>query len=85
MFELWVPITIAAAFCQNVRSALQRHLKGQMGTSGATMTRFIYAIPFAALYAYLLHSQAGFEWPTPTWTFSIYMMTGGLTQISATA
>ncbi len=85
MLELWVPITIAAAFCQNVRSALQRHLKGQMGTSGATMTRFIYAIPFAALYAYLLHTQAGFAWPTPNWTFAIYTMIGGLTQISATA
>lgn len=85
MFELWIPITIAAAFCQNVRSALQRHLKGQMGTSGATMTRFIYAIPFAALYAFLLHTQGGFEIPTPTLTFSLYTMTGGLTQIAATA
>lgn len=85
MLELWVPITIAAAFCQNVRSALQKHLKGQMGTSGATMTRFIYAVPFAALYAYLLHSQAGFEWPAPHWTFVVYTMIGGLTQISATA
>ena len=85
MLELWVPITIAAAFCQNVRSALQKHLKGQMGTSGATMTRFIYAIPFAALYAILLHTQAGFDWPTPNWTFAIYTMLGGLTQISATA
>lgn len=85
MFELWVPITIAAAFCQNVRSALQKHLKGQMGTSGATMTRFIYAIPFAALYAYLLHTQAGFDLPTPHWTFAAYTMLGGLTQIAATA
>jgi len=56
-----------------------------MGTSGATMTRFIYAIPFAALYAILLHTQAGFDWPTPNWTFAIYTMLGGLTQISATA
>ncbi len=85
MFELWVPITIAAAFCQNVRSALQKHLKGRLSTTGATMTRFIYAVPFAALYAYLLHSQGGFEWPAPNGRFIAYMMTGGLTQIAATA
>lgn len=85
MFELWVPITIAAAFCQNVRSALQKHLKGRLSTTGATMTRFIYAVPFAALYAYMLHAQAGFDWPTPNERFLAYMMTGGLTQIAATA
>ena len=85
MFELWVPITIAAAFFQNVRSALQKHLKGRMGTSGATMTRFIYAIPFAALYAYSLHAFGGFDWPTPNERFLAYMMTGGLAQIGATA
>ncbi len=85
MLELWIPITIAAAFFQNVRSALQKHLKGQMGTSGATMTRFIYAVPFAALYAFLLHNQSGFQWPTPSLIFAAYMMTGGLTQIAATA
>ena len=85
MFELWVPITIAAAFLQNVRSSLQKYLKGRMGTSGATMTRFIYAVPFAALYAYSLHTLGGFDWPTPNGRFLAYMMTGGLTQISATA
>ena len=85
MFEIWVPISIAAAFLQNVRSALQKHLKGRLSTSGATMTRFIYAIPFAALYAYSLNTWGGFDWPKPNSRFVVYMMTGGLTQISATA
>ena len=30
--ELWIPITIAAAFLQNLRSALQKHLQGSLGT-----------------------------------------------------
>ena len=38
--EIWVLITIAAAFFQNVRSAMQKHLKGRMGTTGATFVRF---------------------------------------------
>ena len=37
--ELWIPITIAAAFLQNLRSAGQKHLKSVMGTSGATFVR----------------------------------------------
>ena len=48
--ELWIPITIFAAFMQNLRSALQKYLKGRLSTSGATFSRFAYAAPLAALY-----------------------------------
>ena len=44
--SLWIPITVAAAFLQNVRSAMQKHLKGVMGTTGATFVRFGYGLPF---------------------------------------
>ncbi len=30
--ELWIPITILAAFSQNLRSALQKHLKSRLST-----------------------------------------------------
>jgi hypothetical protein len=45
--ELWIPITIAAAFLQNLRSAAQKHLKAVMGTTGATFVRFGFGFPFA--------------------------------------
>ncbi|MEL6980306.1 MAG: hypothetical protein AAGM38_16740, partial [Pseudomonadota bacterium] len=52
--ELWVALTIAAAFFQNARSAMQQRLKQALGTAGggvaATFTRFVYAAPFAALF-----------------------------------
>jgi drug/metabolite transporter (DMT)-like permease len=83
--ELWVPITIFAAFCQNMRSALQKHLRGRLSTSGATFSRFFYAVPFAALYATGLAVIAGFPVPQPNPTFVGYALTGGLTQIIATA
>ena len=41
MFEVWVPITIAAAFAQNARSALQKYLKGRLTTLGAAYVRFL--------------------------------------------
>ena len=56
--ELWIPITIAAAFLQNLRSALQKHLQGKLGTRGASFVRFGYGFPLAILYAAALHGVA---------------------------
>ena len=83
--ELWIPITIAAAFLQNLRSMLQKHLKGRLSTGGATYARFIYAVPFAVLYVTGLAAAAGFALPAPHVTFALYTVTGGLAQIVATA
>ena len=83
--ELWVPVTLAAAFMQNVRSALQKHLKGSLSTAGATFCRFVYAVPLALLYTALLGEGFGFEWPSPNPRFALFAMLGGLTQITATA
>jgi hypothetical protein len=33
MTWLWIPITLAAAVSQNLRTALQRHLKGRLSTN----------------------------------------------------
>lgn len=45
MIDLWIPITIAAALFQNIRSSLQKHLTGTLSTLGATYVRFFYAVP----------------------------------------
>ena len=83
--ELWVPVTLAAAFMQNLRSALQKHLKGSLSTYGATFCRFVYAVPLALAYVTLLGEGFGFEWPDPNPRFALFAMVGGLTQITATA
>jgi hypothetical protein len=38
--ELWIPIAIGAAFWQNLHSALQKHLKARLSTTGASFSRF---------------------------------------------
>ncbi len=85
MFELWVPITIAGAFLQNVRSALQKHLKGRLTTLGATYVRFLYAWPFAVLYVWALNGWGGMPLPQPNGRFLAYAVLGGLSQITFTA
>lgn len=82
--ELWIPITIAAAFLQNFRSALQKHLKGELSTTGATFVRFGFGFPLAICYVLFLHYGLGHAWPTVSWEFAAYGIGGGLAQISAT-
>ncbi|NQU61471.1 MAG: DMT family transporter [Rhodospirillales bacterium] len=81
MFELWIPLTIAAAFFQNLRSALQKHLKARLSTAGATYVRFFYAWPFAVLYCWGLAEFGGFKVPAITGKFLVYCLAGGLSQI----
>ncbi|MEX0693268.1 MAG: DMT family transporter [Rhodospirillales bacterium] len=79
--EIWIPITIVAAFCQNLRSALQKHLKGKLSTGGATYVRFFYAWPFALLYVFGLHTWGGMPLPDINGLFLVYCVLGGLSQI----
>ena len=85
MTWLWIPLTIAAAFLQNVRSSLQKHLKNELGTTGATFVRFGYGFPFALAYLLILVALLGFDTPTPNSRFLAFVFTGGITQIAGTA
>lgn len=81
MIEAWLPITLAAAFLQNMRSALQKHLKGRLTTLGAAYVRFLYCWPFALLYLCGLHYAGGLAWPSPSPIFYLYCVLGGVAQI----
>lgn len=83
--ELWIPITIVGAFMQNIRSAVQKHLKGRLTTLGAAYVRFLYAAPFAVLYLFSVKSVTGLPWPEPNLVFLAYCVAGGLSQIIFTA
>lgn len=85
MIELWIPVTIAAAFFQNLRSALQKYLKGRLSTAGAAYARFFYAWPLAALYLWGLHSLGGYAFPEPNLRFLVFCVLGGVSQILFTA
>ena len=85
MTLLWIPLTIAAAFLQNVRSALQKHLKDRLGTTGATFVRFGYGFPFALLYLAGLVAFTDLPVPQLNLRFIAIVMVGGLAQIAATA
>ncbi len=85
MSEVWIPITVAAAFFQNLRSALQKKLKGKLSTAGVTYVRFFYSWPFALLYVLGLCYWAKFPIPDPNYKFFAFSMLGGISQIIFTA
>jgi drug/metabolite transporter (DMT)-like permease len=82
--EIWIPITIAAAFLQNLRSALQKKLRATLSTWGATAARFVYAAPLALALLGGLLLTTGAKAPPMNLTFILSGMAGGLAQILAT-
>ncbi|MGK9445257.1 hypothetical protein O6493_23950, partial [Salmonella enterica subsp. enterica] len=56
MEYLWVGVVLFAAAAQTVRNTAQRSLTAQVGTLPATLVRFLYGLPFAAIYLLALYS-----------------------------
>jgi drug/metabolite transporter (DMT)-like permease len=82
---LWIPITLWAAFAQTLRNATQRGLTSRLGTLGATLVRFLYGLPFALLWLWLVLEYAGTAMPRPGPGFAGWVALGALSQIAATA
>lgn len=83
--ELWIPITIAAAFFQNLRFMLQKHLRGtSLTTAGATFSRFVFAAPLAIALVVGISAVTGASPPAVGVGFLFFAGVGGLSQILAT-
>jgi drug/metabolite transporter (DMT)-like permease len=81
---LWIPITIAAAFLQNLRSTWQKQLAGDLSAIAATYVRFAFGLPVAAVYLWGLWAIGGISMPTPNGIFLFYAVMGGIAQIIGT-
>jgi drug/metabolite transporter (DMT)-like permease len=82
---LWIPITIFAAFMQNARTVVQKHLRGRLSTNGANYTRFVFGMPVAVGYVALLALAGGEALPAPGMRFFAWVTWGGIAQILATS
>ena len=82
---LWIPITVWAAFAQTLRNAAQRQLTAELGTLGATLVRFLYGLPFALAWLWVVQRFVGYALPTPGRVFAIWVLLAGVSQIIATA
>jgi len=85
---VWIPIVVWAAFAQTIRNAAQRTLTVEVGTLPATLVRFLYGLPCAALWlAVLWHTGDGQGVTYPTWSarYAAWLSLGALSQLGATA
>ena len=84
---LWVPIVLWAALAQTARNAAQRSLVAQAGTLGATLSRFLYGLPFAAAWVVLLHRLPATAAAVPAFhhAYFAWLLLGALGQLAATA
>jgi drug/metabolite transporter (DMT)-like permease len=83
----WIPIAIWGALAQTARNAAQRSLVAQGGALGATLARFLYGLPFAALWLAALHAVPATSGAIPHFgaRYFAWQLLGALGQLAATA
>lgn len=82
---LWIPITILAAFAQNLRFMLQKYLRGAtLGATGATFARYLYSAPFVVALVGLYMGLSGAPLPRVSVPFLGFATLGAVAQILAT-
>lgn len=79
--SLWVVLAFGAAIAQTWRSAGQKQMKPLLGDYGASYIRFIYALPFAALWLWFWQASTDQALPATNAAFWFWTAAGGLTQI----
>ncbi len=84
MEHLWIPVTIAAALAQAVRTALQRQLARELSNAAGAYARFLYGAPLAFLYVLALREFWQIPLPTPDVSFFTAVTLGGIAQVLAT-
>lgn len=82
---LWIPIVLWAAFAQTVRNAAQKNLTKAHGTLPATLVRFVYGLPFAAVWLIVVMAWTGAALPPLSGAFFAWALVGSVGQILATA
>jgi drug/metabolite transporter (DMT)-like permease len=81
----WIPIAVAAASLQVARNAFQRGLLAGAGPWGATLARFLFGLPFSALFVMVAIGFAPHAHPIFSRRFWLACAIGGGAQILGTA
>jgi drug/metabolite transporter (DMT)-like permease len=83
MWDVWIPVTIAAAGFQIARTALQHRLRALLTVSGAGFVRYLYGAPLSLL-AVTACLVAGLELPSIDLRFWPTIAAAGVAQIVGT-
>jgi len=81
---LWIPLTLGAAAMQTVRTAGQKRLSEDVSNLMATLTRFLFGLPFALAYLGALMVLQGWEIPPIGSEFITFTFVAAISQIVGT-
>ncbi|WP_281557271.1 DMT family transporter [Thalassomonas sp. RHCl1] len=82
--QTWIYFTLLAALMQAVRTAGQKQLSGHLNAMATTGVRYLYALPFAWFYLYVLLEYHQMEIPKLNQAFIQYATIACVTQILGT-
>ena len=82
---LWIPITIAAALFQNIRTTMQQKIRGILSVDGANFVRYLYGAPLALSMLAFLVLGTGRHVPSISLSFLGLVTIAGVAQIVATS
>jgi len=81
----WIPITLAAALFQCIRTVLQKRMTAQLSANANTFTRYAFGLPFVLLYLGAVAALDDAPLPALNSGFWINTLIGGAAQIIATS
>ena len=82
---LWIPITVAAALFQNIRTTMQQKIRGILSVDGANFVRYLYGAPLAlGMLAFLVFGTSR-QVPSISLLFLGLVTIAGVAQIVATS
>ena len=82
---LWIPITVAAALFQNIRTTMQQKSRGVLSVDGANFVRYLYGAPLALGMLAFLVAVTGRHVPSMSAGFVGLVTIAGVAQIVATS
>ena len=81
---MWIPITLAAATFQILRTSRQHQLRSVLSVNGAGFVRYAYGFPLALVLALVTFGIVGEEVPAIPWRFWPIIAGAGVAQILGT-
>ncbi len=81
---MWIPITLAAATFQVLRTSRQHRLRSALSVNGAGFVRYAYGFPLALIVSIVTFGIVGDELPAIPWRFWPIITGAGAAQILGT-
>ena len=84
MNPIWLPASLFGGLFQAWRTALQQRLRAELSVSGAGLVRYLYGLPFAALFAAIWLWAHPVAMPALGPAFLGFALVGAVTQMAGT-